>query len=121
MCHLNFTIGMLSPHFSTMSEEEFTNLPTSTNAVESRNRLSKNDKAETLSVALLTTYKIDVAMALEHMARTEGLSTSYTENSAERRKKNRNAVSKYRQKRKLETEGDNDGPPDKQRDFQSSK
>lgn len=63
---------MLSLHFSTMSEEEFTSLPTSTNAVESHTQLSKHDKAEILCVALLTTYKIDMATAIEHMARTEG-------------------------------------------------
>jgi len=113
-------IAMLSPHFSMMTEEEFTSLPTSTNAVESHNRLSKHDRAEILSVALLTTYKIDMATVLEHMARNEGLSTSYIENSAEQRKKSCSAVRKCRQKRKAETEN-NDGPPDKQRDFQSSK
>lgn len=65
---------MLSHHFSAMSEEEFKSLPTSTNAVESHNQLSKVDKPEILSVALLTTYKIDMASALEPMARNEGLS-----------------------------------------------
>ena len=96
---------MLSPHFSKMTEEEFTSLPTSTNAVKSHNRLSKHDRAEILSVALLTTYKIDMATVLEHMARNEGLSTSYTENSAEQQKKNSNAVRKSRQKEKSKNRG----------------
>ena len=56
MLHTHDFIVMLSPHFSTMSEQEFTSLPTSTIAVESHNRLSKHDKAEILCVALLTTY-----------------------------------------------------------------
>jgi len=92
-------IAMLSPHFSKMTEEEFTSLPTSTNAVKSHNRLSKHDRAEILSVALLTTYKIDMATVLE------GLSTSYTENSAEQQKKNSNAVRKSRQKEKSKNRG----------------
>ena len=64
---------MLSHHFSAVNEEEFKRLPTSTNVVESHNRFSKIDKPEILCLALLTTYKLDMASALEHMARTEGL------------------------------------------------
>ena len=110
---------MLSPYFSTMSEEEFTSLPTSTNAVESHNRLSKHNKAEILCVALLTTYKIDMAAAIGHMARSEELPTSYTASNDVQRKKNSSAVRKSHLKRKLEREGDNDGPPDKQTHLES--
>lgn len=94
-----------------MSEEEFTSLPTFTNAVESHNRLSKHDKAEILCVALFTTYKIDMTAAIEHMTRSEGLSISYTESNDVQRKKNSSAVRKSPLKRGLEREGDNDGPP----------
>ena len=76
--------AMLSHHFSTMSEQ-FNSLPTSTNAVESYNQLSKVNKPEILCVALLTTYKIDMASALEHMARSDGLSTDYSERNDEYR------------------------------------
>ena len=99
---------MPSYHFSAMNEEEFKRLPTSTNAVESHNRLSKIDKPEILCVALLTTYKIDMASALEHTARTEGLSTDYTERNDEYQKNSR-AVQKCRAKRKLQAEND-EGP-----------
>ena len=67
---------MLSHHFSTMSEEHFQKLPSTTNAVESHNRLSKIGKPEILRVAMLTTYKVDMAMALEHMAAKEGIFTA---------------------------------------------
>ncbi len=40
-----------------MSEEQF---DTTSNAVESHNRLSKTGKPEMLRVAMLTTYKIDI-------------------------------------------------------------
>ena len=68
-------------------------------------------------MALLTTYKVDMASALEHMARTEGLLTDYTERNDEYQKKNSRAVQKCRAKRKLQAE-DDEGPPDKQKYFQ---
>ena len=37
----NIMLEMLSHHFSTMDEDQFKKLPTSTNSVESHNRLSK--------------------------------------------------------------------------------
>ena len=63
------------------------------------------------------TYKIDMASALEHMARTEELSTDYTERNDEYQMKNIRAVQKCHAKRKLHAE--DDGPPDKQKHFQS--
>ena len=108
-------LEMLSHHFSTMDGDQFIKLPTSTNAVESHNRLSKVQKPEILRVAMLTTYKVDMAMALEHMARRDGMTTSYDDTSEEA--KLRNATK--RAKRKIE-EGD-DGPPDKNKDFQDEK
>ena len=68
-------------------------------------------------MALLTTYKIDKASALEHMARTEGLSKAYTERNDEYQQKNSRAVQKCHAKRKLQAEDDED-PPDKQKHFQ---
>ena len=65
-CHHYTNIEMLSRHFSIMDEEQFRTLPTSTNTVESHNRLSKADKPEILRVAmLLTTYKVDMAVAYQ--------------------------------------------------------
>lgn len=111
---------MLSPHFSTMTDEQFTNLPNSTNAVESHNRLSKISKPEILHAAMLTTYKVDMAAALEHMARMEGLPTSYDEGSDAARAKKNKAVQRSRSKRKLQNIDNDDGPPDKNKHFQSS-
>jgi len=104
-----------------MTNEEFETLPSSTNAVESHNRLSKISKPEILKAAMLTTYKIDMAAALEHIARLEGLSTSYDDRSDTARIKKNKAVQKSRLKRKLRIDNDNDGPPDKRRHIQSSK
>ena len=109
---------MLSPHFSAMSEEQFMHLPSTTNAVESHNRLSKMSNPEILRVAMLTTYKVDMAMALEYMAGKEGLSTSYDGRSDEARLKKNKAVQKSRLKRKLQDDNEVEGPPDKHKDFQ---
>ena len=93
---------MLSRHFSTMSEEQFQELPSTTNAVESHNRLSKTGKPEILRVAMLTTYKVDMAMALEHMAARQGIQTSYHTPSKSKKKRERSS---------------DEGPPDKNDDF----
>ena len=74
---------MLSHHFSDMSEEQFKKLPKTTNAVESHNRLSKVGQPEILRVAMFTTYKIDMAVALEHMAKCEGMQTGYEDTNEE--------------------------------------
>lgn len=100
-----------------MDEEQFRTLPTSTNTVESHNRLSKADKPEILRVAMLITYKVDMAMALEHMARSEGMPTSYDDTNGEAKAKSN---LKTRAKRRLE-EGEDDGPPDKQTHFINEK
>lgn len=63
---------MLSGAFSKMGETLFATLPTSTNAVEAHNRISKASTLESLSVAMLTTYKEDMLAALEHLAASEG-------------------------------------------------
>ena len=52
-------------------------LPETTNAVESHNRTSKRSSADILKVALMSTYKLDMAAALEHLAKTHGIPTSY--------------------------------------------
>lgn len=86
-----------------MSEEQFHKLPSTTNAVESHIRLSKTGKPEILRVAMLTTYKVDMAMALEHMAAREGIQTIC--GSSQKRKRGR----------------DDEGSLDKNDDFCDSK
>ena len=113
---------MLSSHFATMTDEQFNVLPNSTNAVESHNRLSKLSQPEILNAAMLTTYKVDMVAALEHMARMEGLPTSYGDSSDATRIKKNKTIQRSRSKRKLQNNNDDDdGPPDKNKHFQSSK
>ena len=111
---------MLSPHFSAMTDEQFQNIPNSTNTVESHNRLSKLSKPEILCTAMLTTYKVDMAAALEHMARLEGLPTSYEDTTDDACAKKNKAVQRSCSKRTLQLGDNDDGPPDKNKHFQTS-
>ena len=108
---------MLSGVFSKMGEELFATLPTSTNAVEAHNRISKASTLEPLSVAMLTTYKEDMLAALEHLARLRGISTTYEDQSHEAQKKRARKQNEARRKRRAR-EDDAEGPPDKHHDFQ---
>ena len=60
-----------------------------------------------------------MAAALEHMARMEGLPTNYEDSSDATRVKKNKAVQRSRLKRKFQN-NDDDGPPDKNKHFQSS-
>ena len=99
---------MLSCHFSAMTKEQFTALPNTTNAVESHNRLSKTTHPEILKVAMLTTYKVDMSVTLEHMAKLAGMKTSYEDTNEER---------KLTRKRKFKSNQNDDGLPDKRQHF----
>ena len=110
---------MLSPCFSNMKPEKFKSLPSSTNAVESHNRFCKGDHPETLKLAMLSTYKEDMAKTLEVMARQQGLSTTYerlSPTATGHRSKQQSAA--RRKRRRIIDEDDADGPPDTKKKFQ---
>lgn len=52
-------------------------VPNSTDAVESHNRASKGSSPDILRVALMSTYKVDMAAALKNLANSQGISTCY--------------------------------------------
>ena len=79
-----------------MDKETVNRLPSSTNAVKSHNRLSKGTTTDVLRVAMMSTYRIDMSNALEHIARGKGVSTTYedlTPTSKENRRKAINTAS----------------------------
>ena len=78
---------MLSPCFTEMNEETFKRLPGSTNAVESYNRCSKTEKPDILKVAMMYTYKFDMAAALENLAIAQKITASYSNMTPDDRKK----------------------------------
>lgn len=52
---------MLSPCFAKVDAVTFAKLPTSTNAVESFNRVSKEKRPDVLKVVMMHTYRLDMA------------------------------------------------------------
>lgn len=93
-------------------------LPETTNAVESHNRASKRKSADILKVALMSTYKRDMAAALEHLARTHGIPTSYVDLTPDARAKRTHTANAARSRKRARQEmEETDGPPDNHRDF----
>ena len=94
----------------------FDKIPNITNAVESHNRCSKGSSPDILNVALMSTYKIDMAAALEHLAKSKGIATGYEDLSLASRA-TRTKVSNKARYRKRAASDDAEGPPDKHQDF----
>ena len=111
---LSSLLGMLCACCS--ENEAFGKAPSTTNAVELHNRVSKGTSPDILSVAMMTTYKVDMSAALEHLASSQGIPTSYDELTPAARAKRSKTANKARS-RKRAGNTDSDGPPDKHRDF----
>ena len=86
---------MLCGVCAVMTAEQFNKLPTSTNAVEAYNQLSKGPSQDSLEDA---TYKMDMAAALRHIAHTKGITVSYESLSPTSRKKRTQTANKARAK-----------------------
>ena len=61
-------LKMLSKSFSTMADKIWEKCPSSTNAVERRNKDCKSDTPQCLKLAMIKVYKIDKVACLKHMA-----------------------------------------------------
>ena len=84
---------MLSKSFSMMEDSIWERCPSTTNAVERRNRDCKSDTPQCLKLAMIKVYKVDKVTCLKHMAAEDGIVLSYRSKSEEARrmtaKKNR--------------------------------
>ena len=66
----------------------------------------------------LPSYKLDMASALEHLANSMGIKTSYDDLTPDARAKRSAKANKARaKKRARDYKSETDGPPDKRRDF----
>ena len=72
-----------------------------------------------LKLAMMATYREDVAKCLEIMATIKGISTSYEDKTPTGRMKRSQQQNSARRKRLRSTTDDAEGPPDKHTDFQS--
>ena len=68
---------MLSSASSSMDLALFASFPSSTNAVESLHRATKQKYPDVLKVTLMTVYKVDMACELERIATNRLIPTSY--------------------------------------------
>ena len=102
-----------------MDKITFDTLPSSTNAVESHNRLCKSEHVQILKVAMMTTYRKDMSTSLELMAQSRGLPTTYDDLTHSAREKRSQQQSASRRKRLCQDpEDDPMGPPDSKKAFQ---
>lgn len=106
-----------------MTSELFQQLPNSTNAVESYNRFGRPTHRQPLKLAMLTTYKEDMAKSLQIIACRNGLSTDYESQSEASRSKRSAKQSMARRKRlRLDDKIDDaEGPPDTKKSFSAGK
>ena len=105
---------------SCFTNDAFAEIPSDTNVVKSHNRISKGTPPDVLKVALMTMYKVDMAAALEHLAQSRDISTSYESLTPEARSSRITAANKARSRKRARGE-DGDGPPDKKSHFQAGK
>ena len=108
---------MLSSATSSMDSASFASLPSSTNAVESLHRATKQKYPDVLKVALMTAYKFDMACTLEHIAASKQIPTSYERLTPDVRAARSKAAKRATAKRLHEKTDDDDGPPDKRSNF----
>lgn len=108
---------MLCACYSEMGPDQFARLPNSTNAVESHNRFGKATHPLPLKAAMMSTYKEDMAKALEVIAREKGLSTTYEDQSIEARAHRSEQQNNARKKRLIQCSDDSEEPPDTKKKF----
>ena len=109
-------LKMLSKTFSTMAEDVWKRCPSSTNAVERRNKDCKSDSPQCLKLAMIKVYKLDKVACLKHMAAEKGVVLSYRSTTEEARRVS--AIQKQKQRLKsIPDKSCQFGPPDRVDDF----
>ena len=108
-------LQMLHKDFSLMDVEAWERCPGDTNAVERKNRDSKESTPSPLRSALINLYKLDKSVCAKHLAASEGVSVSYQDGTPESRKRVAETRKWQRQKQQqaIRDKGALRGPPDK--------
>ena len=70
-------LKMLSKSFSIMEDKIWKQCPTTTNAVERRNKDCKSDVPQSLKLAMIKVYKVDKVACLKHISAEERAGWSY--------------------------------------------
>ena len=109
-------LRMLSKTFSS-APDTWTNCPTTTNAVERKNKDCKTDRPQPLKLAMINIYRIDKNVCCKHIAAEQGASISYRSRDLEAKKK---SAATRQQQRKAALHPDRTaqhGPPDRVSNF----
>ena len=107
---------MLHKDHADMDLDTWKRCPSSTNAVERKNRDCKTGTLQSLLPALVSLYKMDKAVCAKYVVAKQGHSVSYNDQS-EAKKQETAAKRKQQRKRQHQHETECTGPPDKQDDF----
>ena len=109
-------LTMLCKVFSSMDGEIWDRCPSTTNAVERKNKDCKTDNPSSLKLAMVKVYKLDKIAALRHIAATENISLSYRSRS-DARLEEAQRKRKQRQKAISPDKSAQYGPPDRSSNF----
>lgn len=111
-------LQMLHKDFSEMEESVWESCPTTTNAVERKNKDSHGKTPLPLQSALINLYKLDKAVCAKHTAASEDVSTSYYDRSEAAQKTAAATRSRQRSQKYPKDTAAVHSPPDRQCHFQ---
>ena len=110
-------LRMLSKDYYNMDEEIWDRCPSDTNAVERKNKDSKEQQPQQLQSAMVNLYKLDKASCSKHLAALDGSSIAYYSQTTEARKKAADKRNAQRQSCSSRDKEAVHGPPDRQCHF----
>ena len=109
-------LKMLSGVFAVMDKDVWKLCPSTTNAVERRNKDCKSDTPGCLKLAMLKVYKVDKVACLKHIAAENGIILTYRSTTEEAWRKDAPTKKKQRMK-SLPDKTSQYGPPDRPSNF----
>ena len=113
-------LKMLSSAFSLMNDDIWSRCPSTTNAVERKNKDCKSDSPNSLKATMIKVYKIDKVFCLKHITAEKNLPLSYHSNNNVARQE----ASLRKQKQRKMCAPDKKaqyGPPDRSSNFISTR
>ena len=100
-----------------MDEDVWKKCPSSTNAVERKNKDCKSDSPQCLKLAMIKVYKVDKVACLKHIAAEEGVILSYRSRTEDSRRMAAKKKSLQRKQKIIPDRAAQFGPPDRSDNF----
>ena len=114
-------LKMLSKAFSPMDKKTWSKCPSTTNAVERKNKDCTTENPQGIKLAMSKVYKIDKVACLKHIAAQHKISLSYRSRTEEARRTAATKKQKQRYKNISTDKSANFGPPDRSTNFSCGK